>query len=128
VSAKLNEAIEQFNRGAYFDAAELFEHAAAQADDLGKKFAIALNRIATGCHLRFERGTRQAAINLFSQAMLTLDQLKPSRDGVDIETLLAELHAYTEEIRATPKGESEGMKHRARMFLERRRVPKIKRI
>jgi hypothetical protein len=127
VSAKLDEAIEQFNRGEYFAAAELFEHAAGEADDTGKTFIIALNRIATGCHLRFERGTRQAAINLFSQAMLTLDQLKPSRDGIDIETLLTELHAYTEEIRATPKGESEGMKHRARMFLERRRVPKIKR-
>ena len=38
---------------------------------------------------------RQAAINLFSQAMLTLDQLKPSRDGIDIETLLTELHAIS---------------------------------
>ncbi len=79
-------------------------------------------------HLRFERGGRQAAINLFSQAMLTLDQLKPSRDGIDIETLMTELHAYTEEIRATPKDEGDGMKHRARLFLERRRAPKIKRV
>ena len=127
MNAKLEAAIEEFNRGEYFTAAELFEHAAAE-DETNKTFIIALNRIAAGLHLRFERGGRQAAINLFSQAMLTLDQLKPNRESIDIETLLAELHAYTEEIRATSKDEGEGMKHRARLFLERRRAPKIKRI
>jgi hypothetical protein len=127
VNSHLEAAIEEFNRGEYFKAAELFEHAAAEADDTGKTLVMALNRIAAGFHLRFERGGRQSAINLFSQAMLTLDQLKPSHDGVDVETLLAELHPYTEELRATPKDEGEGMKHRARLFLERRRAPKIKR-
>jgi hypothetical protein len=127
MSSYLEAAIEEFNRGEYFAAAELFENAAAQSDDIGKTLVVALNRIAAGLHLRFERGGRQAAINLFSQAMLTLDQMKPSRDGVDIETLLTELHAFTEELRATPKDEGEGMKHRARLFLERRRAPKIKR-
>ena len=128
MNSHLAAAIEEFNRGEYFKAAELFENAAAASDDAGKTFIIALNRIAAGLHLRFERGGRQAAINLFSQAMLTLDQLKPSREGVDIELLMTELHAYTEEIRATPKDEGEGMKHRARLFLERRRAPKIKRV
>jgi hypothetical protein len=127
VSSKLNEAIDTFNRGDYFASAELFEHAAAEADDTAKNFIIALNRIAAGLHLRFERGGRQAVINLFSQAMVTLEEFKPSRDGVDIETLSVELHAYTEELRATPKDERDGMKHRARLFLERRRAPKIKR-
>ncbi len=127
MKSQLEAAIEEFNRGEYFSAAELFENAAAAAADADKTFAITLNRIATGLHLRFERGGRQAAINLFSQAMLSLDQMKPSRDGIDIETLLTELHAYTEELRATPKDEGEGMKHRARLFLERRRAPKIKR-
>jgi hypothetical protein len=127
VNSHLEAAIEEFNRGDYLQAAELFEHAAAAGDDTSKTFLIALNRVATGLHLRFERGGRQAAINLFSQAMLTLDQLKPSRDGIDVELLMTELHAYTEELRATPKDESEGMKHRARLFIERRRAPKIKR-
>jgi hypothetical protein len=127
VSSKLNEAIDTFNRGEYFASAELFEYAAAEADDAAKNFVIALNRIAAGLHLRFERGGRQSAINLFSQAMVSLEEFKPSRDGVDIETLATELHAYTEELRATPKDERDGMKHRARLFLERRRAPKIKR-
>ena len=128
MNSHLETAIEQFNRGEYFAAAELFENAAAQSDDSDKTFLVALNRIATGLHLRFERGGRQAAINLLSQAMVTLEEFKSSRDSIDIESLLTEIHAYTEELRATPKDESEGMKHRARLFLERRRAPKIKRV
>ena len=82
MNSHLAAAIEEFNRGDYLKAAELFESAAAQADDADKTFIIALNRVAAGFHLRFERGGRQAAINLFSQAMLTLDQMKPSRAGM----------------------------------------------
>jgi len=130
VNAQLDAAIDEFNRGDYFKAAELFEGAAAEADDSGKSLILALNRIAAGLHLRLERGGRQAAINLFSQAMLTLDEMRLARDGIDIdiEQLYNQLFAYTEELRATPKDERDGMRHSARIFLERRRAPKIKRL
>jgi predicted metal-dependent hydrolase len=123
----LDEAIEAFNRGKYFEAAEMFELATRAADndrDL-KDLASALNRIAAALHLRFERGGRQSSINLLSQAMLALDDMKPARRGIDVERLCAELAAYTEEVRATPRSERDGLKHRARIFLERRRAPKI---
>ncbi len=123
----IDEAIEAFNRGEYFDAAEKFELATRSADndrDL-KDLASALNRIAAALHLRFERGGRQSSINLLSQAMLALDDMKPARRGIDVERLCAELAAYTEEVRATPRSERDGLKHRARIFLERRRAPKI---
>ena len=57
--------------------------------------------------------------------MLSLDDMKPSRGGIDVERLCAELAAYTEEIRLSPRAERDGLKHRARIFLERRRAPKI---
>ena len=123
----IDEAIEAFNRGEYFDAAEKFELATRSADndrDL-KDLASALNRIAAALHLRFERGGRQSSINLLSQAMLALDDMKPTSRGIDVERLCAELAAYTEEVRATPRSERDGLKHRARIFLERRRAPKI---
>ena len=128
--ATIDEAIEAFNRGKYFEAAEMFELATRAADnddkdkDL-KDLAGALNRIAAALHLRFERGGRQSSINLLSQAMLALDDMKPTRRGIDVERLCAELAAYTEEVRATPRSERDGLKHRARIFLERRRAPKI---
>ena len=125
--ATLDEAIEVFNRGDYSDAAERFELAGQSADTELKDLIGALNRIAAALHLRFERGGRQSSINLLSQAMLALDDMKPARAGIDTERLFAELTAYIEEMRATPRDERDGLKHRARIFLERRRAPKINR-
>ncbi len=127
--ASLGDAIAAFNRGAYFEAAEMFETAlrAAGDDDDLKALIVAFNQIAAALHLRLERGGRQASINLMSQAMLALDDMKPARGGVDVERLCVELAAYTEEVRAAPRDERDGLKHRARIFLERRRAPKINR-
>jgi predicted metal-dependent hydrolase len=127
----IDDAIAAFNRGEYFEAAEMFEAAARAAgnneNDL-KGLLIAFNQIAAAFHLRFERGGRQASINLMSQAMIVLDDMKPARGGVDVERLCVELAAYTEQVRATPRDERDGLKHRARIFLERRRAPKINRV
>jgi predicted metal-dependent hydrolase len=129
----IDDAIAAFNRGEYFEAAEMFESAARAAgnnenDDDLKGLLIAFNQISAAFHLRFERGGRQASINLMSQAMIVLDDMKPARGGVDVERLCVELAAYTEEVRATPRDERDGLKHRARIFLERRRAPKINRV
>ncbi len=128
-SASIDDAIAAFNRGAYFEAAEMFEAASRTAGDDNdlKGLIVAFNQIAAALHLRFERGGRQASINLMSQAMIALDDLKPARRGLDVERLCLELAAYTEEVRATPRDERDGLKHRARIFLERRRAPKINR-
>ncbi|MGA6973395.1 MAG: DUF309 domain-containing protein [Candidatus Binatus sp.] len=127
--ASIEDAIAAFNRGAYFEAAEMFEAAARAAgkEDESKGLIVALNQIAAAFHLRFERGGRQASINLMSQAMIALDDMKPARGGIDVERLCVELAAYTEEVRATPRDERDGLRHRARIFLERRRAPKINR-
>ncbi len=106
----------------------LFEQSAAAVDAELKNLAGALNRIAAAMHLRFERGARQGAINLLSQAMLTLDDLKPEHGGIDTGRLFDEIYAFTEEIRAAPRDERAGLKHRARIFVERRRAPKINRL
>jgi hypothetical protein len=125
--ASIDDAIAAFNRSEYFEAAEMFETASHDAADELKALVVAFNQIAAALHLRFERGGRQASINLMSQAMIALDDLKPTRAGVDVERLCVELAAYTEEVRATPRDERDGLKHRARIFLERRRAPKINR-
>ena len=123
----LDDAIASFNRGDYFDAAERFEVIGRDAQPEIKTMVDAFNRIAAALHLRFERGGRQAAINLLSQAMLALDDLRPEHAGLDVERLWTELQAYAEEVRATPRGEQTGLRHRTRLFLEKRRAPKISR-
>ncbi|HUY39433.1 MAG TPA: hypothetical protein VMV13_11405 [Candidatus Binataceae bacterium] len=124
----LERAIAAFNRADYFAAAEMFENSLHAIDDAElKAVANALNQIAAGLHLRFERGGRQASINLMSQAMVVLDDLKPARAGIDTERLYDEVSALVAEIRAAPRDERDGLKHRARIFLERRRAPRINR-
>lgn len=127
MSTSLDDGVAAFNRGQYFDAAELFEKSLLGIEADLKDLVGALNRIAAAMHLRFERGGRQATINLLSQAMLTLDDLKPARGGIDTARLFDEIYAFTEEIRAAPRDERSGLKHRARIFLERRRAPRINR-
>lgn len=122
----LKQAIDTFNRGDYFTASEQFERAGHEAVDSLKDVIGALHRIAAGLHLRFTRGGRQATINLLSQAMMSLDEMRPSRAGIDLERLYNELTAYVDEIRASPNEHDAGaLRYKARLFVERRRAPKI---
>ncbi len=121
----LKDAIGDFNRGRYFDAAERFERAATIVEPELKELVGALNRVAAALHLRFNRGGRRSSINLLSQATLALEDFRPSRGGIDIERLSSEVSAYTEELRASPRNELSGVRYRNRLFTERRRAPKI---
>lgn len=122
----LRQAIETFNRGDYFAASEQFENVGNGATESLKEMTGALHRVAAALHLRFARGGRQAAINLLSHAMMSLDELRPSHAGIDVERLYNELAAYTDEIRSSPREyEAGALRHRARLFVERRRAPKI---
>jgi predicted metal-dependent hydrolase len=122
----LKEAIAAFNRGDYFSASEQFENAGRDLAEPLKDVVGALHRIAAGLHLRFARGGRQAAINLLSHAMMALDELRPLHAGIDVERLYNELSALTDEIRASPSEYQAGaLRHRTRLFVERRRAPKI---
>ncbi|HTQ26375.1 MAG TPA: hypothetical protein VMI09_16925 [Candidatus Binataceae bacterium] len=122
---EFDQAIAAFNRGEYFAAAERFEHVLAASGSDVRDMARALGRVAAALHLRFERGGRQATVNLLSQALLTMEDFRPAHAGIDVERLCVELTAMADEIRASPREEREGLRYRARLFVERRRAPKI---
>jgi hypothetical protein len=126
VPPELKDAIRTFNHGDYFGASEQFETIGHSADESLKDVIGALHRVAAGLHLRFSRGGRQSTINLLSHAMMSLDELRPARAGIDLERLYNELAAFTDELRASPKEfEAGSFKYKARLFLERRRAPRI---
>ncbi|HVA41802.1 MAG TPA: hypothetical protein VNF49_14130 [Candidatus Binataceae bacterium] len=125
MGAKLDQAIAEFNRGQYFKAGELFEHELGEAVSAPPEMVAALGRVAAALHLRFERGGRQASVNLISQALAVLEDFRPARAGIDVERLCAELAALADGIRASPREEREGLRYRARLFVERRRAPRI---
>jgi len=123
----LERAIDTFNRGDYFAAAEAFEYSINHADPELKDLIGALNRIAAAFHLRFERGGHRGCLNLLSQALVTLEDCPPEGAGIDLRRLCAEIGAFADELRAAPRDQGEGLRHRARLFVERRRAPKINR-
>ena len=126
IPPQLREAIRSFNHGDYFAASEQLEAVGHGAQEPLKDVVGALHRVAAGLHLRFARGGRQSTINLLSHAMMALDELRPARAGIDLERLYNELAAFVDEVRASPREHEAGaLKHRARLFLERRRAPRI---
>lgn len=126
MNAELERAIASFNRAEYLEAGELFESATRSSSPELKELLDALTRISAALHLRLERSGRQSCINLLSHAMLLLEDLRPSRGGIDVGQLFDEINSYTDELRETPRDEPDGLKRRARLFLERRRRPKIR--
>jgi tetratricopeptide (TPR) repeat protein len=126
VDTELERAIASFNRAQYLEAGELFERAISSSNPEIKELVAALTQISAALHLRLERSGRQSCINLLSQAMLILEDLGPSRGGIDVERLFEEIASYTDELRASPRYERDGLKRRARLFLERRLIPKIR--
>lgn len=121
---QLKRAIETFNRADYMAAGEQFELLARAADPDLKELVEALCRLAAALHLRRERGGRQGPLNLLSQAMLAIDEMRPARGGVDLARLYDELSAYTDDLRAARR-ERRGLADRARRFIEARRAPRI---
>jgi predicted metal-dependent hydrolase len=88
------------------------------AEDPEKKFLAALIQIATALHLRFERGGGRGTRNLLVQALMALEDFRPSYSGVDVERLHSELESYAERVEEQ-KGEEAG-------WLDRWLVPRIR--
>jgi predicted metal-dependent hydrolase len=125
----MNEALERavklFNQGKYLEASEHLERISQDAEQPLKEIASVLNRVAAALHLRFNRGSYQGSINLLSQALFAVEEIEMERYGIDREQLKMDLARMVEEIRSAGR-ERSGLKHQMRLFVERRRAPKIK--
>ena len=111
----VRRAVTLFNRQEYFAAHELLEDVWRDASEQDRSLYDAIIRIATALHLRTQRGGGSGCVNLLQQALLRIDDLRPSCAGVDTAALYADVSAYLERIRrAGPV-----------TWLERRRLPRI---
>ncbi len=94
VDQQLSEAVALFNRRDYFACHELLEHAWHDAADPDKAFYEGLVRLATGLHLRLNRGAPQGAINLLTQGLMRLEDYRPAHHGVDVARLYRDVDAH----------------------------------
>lgn len=74
--------------------------------------------MATALHLRFERGGGRGTRNLLVQALMALEDFRPSHAGIDVAQLHSELQSYTERVEEQ-KGAEAG-------WLDRWLVPRIR--
>jgi hypothetical protein len=115
--ASVSRAIDLFNRRDFVAAGELFEEIQRAATAEAQPLYDAILRIAAGLHLRMSRGGERGTLNLLQQALVRLDDLRPTCAGIDTEALYADTSAYADRIRANPG---------AIGWWERQRFPKIR--
>ncbi len=121
VNPKLEAAIEEFNRGEYFTAAELFEHAASEVDEARQNFRHRAqpHRSRAPSSLRTRRAPGCDQPVLAGDAYAGSDEAEPR--GRRPSRRCLRNYAYTEGF-ARHRKTGEGMKHRAPNTAERRRA------
>ncbi len=114
---KLKQAVRLFNRREYFDSHQVLEEVWHEVDAADKPFYEALIRLATGLHMRFNRGGSQGAINLLTQALMRLEDFRPASHGIDVARLYQDIDAHVADLKADKKPKVG--------FFERWKVPRI---
>jgi predicted metal-dependent hydrolase len=83
----LVRAIEQFNRGEFFECHETIEDIWVEEIGPRKQFLQGILHVAVGL-LHLERGNLSGSLSQFGKALSKLDPYRPGREGIDLEQLL----------------------------------------
>lgn len=116
VAAAVRVGVRLFNRGRYFEAHEHWEVAWRTAEGGDRGFLESLVQLASGLHLRVERGGTRGTEHLLARALVGLDDYRPAAHGVDVERLTTEVGAYLDRLRAA---------RRPHRWLDGLRIPRI---
>jgi uncharacterized protein len=83
-----------FNRSRYLAAQQVWEDAWREADPEERPFLEGLVQLAAALHLRTRRGATRGAVHLLSQALVVLEDYRPSARGIDVEALVTDFDSY----------------------------------
>lgn len=108
---------DRFNRGRFLAAQQLWEDALRVASDTDRGLLEGLVQLAGGMHLRTRRAATRGAVHLLSQALVLLDDYRPTSHGLDVEVLLTDFTAFVDWLKAVDRP------HRV---LDRLRIPVIR--
>jgi hypothetical protein len=113
----VRRGVRLFNLGRYLAAQQVWEAAWRDAPPEEKPFLEALVQLAAGLHLRTRRGATRGAVHLVSQALVVLEEFRPTAHGVDVETLVVEFDAWVGWVKRV---------NRPHRVLDRVRIPAIR--
>lgn len=99
VVVAVETGVRLFNRGRYFEAHEHWEAAWQTAEGGDRGFLESLVQLASGMHLRVERGGTRGAEHLLARALVGLDDYRPAAHGVDVARLTMDVGAYLDWLR-----------------------------
>jgi len=115
--APLDRGIRLFNVGRYLAAQEAWEDGWRDAPPEARAFLEALIQLAGALHLRTRRGATRGSVHLLSQALVTLEEFRPTAHGIDVDALVAEFGAYREWVERV---------ERPHRLLDRVRIPRLR--
>jgi hypothetical protein len=96
-------ALALYNRGDYLGCQQLVDEAYAQADPADQPLVRATAMLATAMHLHFKRGGGRGVINLLQQFLVTLDDRREDRLGINVAELYDAVEAYLAELKERKK-------------------------
>ena len=117
VAVAVRRGARLFNRRRYFSAQQVWEDAWREAPAEDRGLLEGLVQLAAGLHLRTRRGAMRGAEHLLAQALVTLEDYRPARHGVDVAAVIVDVEAYLDWVRAL---------RRPHRFLDRLRLPRIR--
>ena len=99
LSSLASQGIELFNRGEYFEAHEVLEHAWNEDETPGRELYRAILQVAVA-YLQIERGNYNGAMKMFLRMRQWIDPLPELCRGVDVARLRADARRVYEQILA----------------------------
>jgi len=106
-----------FNFGRYLSAQRVWEEAWREAPVEDRAFLEALVQLAAALHLRTRRGATRGAVHLLAQALILLEEFRPTAHGIDVDALVEDFGAYREWVASVDRP------HR---MLDRVRIPRVR--
>jgi len=100
---KFDAALDLYNRGDYLGCQQLVDEVYAFADPQDQPLVRATAMLATAMHLHFKRGGGRGVINLLQQFLVTLDDRREDRLGINVGELYDAVEAYLAEIKERKK-------------------------
>jgi len=118
-AAAVDEGVALFNRGRYLDAHLHWEAALPDAPGGERAFLEGLVQLATGLHLRTQRGATRGSEHLVARALVSFEDFRPSAHGLDVERLVTDFGVYLDWLRAV---------RRPHKMLDVFRIPRLHRV
>ncbi len=105
--ARLNSALEEgvrlYNAGSFFEAHEVLEEVWLEEEGEDKAFLQGLIKLAAAFH-HFQKGTYKGMLDLLQAGLEHLRPLRPTHQGVELETYLRAIEAWVPRARRLVKG------------------------